>query len=34
MTDAIKEIGANYEKEHPNVKLTYNFGSLVPYKHR
>ena len=27
MTDAIKEIGANYEKEHPNVKLTYNFGS-------
>lgn len=27
MTDAIREIGANYEKEHPNVKLTYNFGS-------
>lgn len=27
MTDAIKEIGANYEKERPNVKLTYNFGS-------
>lgn len=27
MTDAIQEIGANYEKEHPNVKLTYNFGS-------
>ena len=27
MTDAIQEIGANYEKEHPEVKLTYNFGS-------
>lgn len=27
MTDAIQEIGANYEKEHPKVKLTYNFGS-------
>lgn len=27
MTDAVKEIGANYEKQHPNVKLMYNFGS-------
>ena len=27
MTDAIKEIGANYEKEHPNIKLMYNFAS-------
>ena len=27
MTDAIQEIGANYEKEHPEVKLMYNFGS-------
>ncbi len=27
MTDAIKEIGADYEKEHPDVKLMYNFGS-------
>ncbi len=27
MTDAIKEIGAGYEKEHPDVKLMYNFGS-------
>lgn len=27
MTDAVKEIGANYEKEHPNVKLIYNFAS-------
>lgn len=27
MTDAIKEIGANYEKEHPDVKLMYSFGS-------
>lgn len=27
MTDAIKEIGANYEKEHPNVKLIYSFAS-------
>lgn len=27
MTDAVKEIGANYEKQHPDVKLMYNFGS-------
>lgn len=27
MTDAVKEIGANYEKQHSNVKLMYNFGS-------
>ena len=27
MTDAIQEIGANYEKEHKNIKLVYNFGS-------
>lgn len=27
MTDAVKEIGANYEKKHPDVKLMYNFGS-------
>lgn len=27
MTDAVKEIGANYEKQHPDVKLVYNFGS-------
>ncbi len=27
MTDVIKEIGANYEKQHPDVKLMYNFGS-------
>ena len=27
MTDAIKEIGAEYEKAHPDVKLVYSFGS-------
>lgn len=27
MTDAIKEIGADYEKAHPDVKLMYSFGS-------
>ena len=27
MTDAIQEIGANYEKEHKNIKLVYSFGS-------
>ncbi|WP_304068498.1 molybdate ABC transporter substrate-binding protein [Megamonas hypermegale] len=27
MTDAVKEIGANYEKQHPDVKLMYIFGS-------
>lgn len=27
MTDAIKEIGAEYEKAHPDVKLMYSFGS-------
>ena len=27
MTDAVKEIGANYEKQHSDVKLMYNFGS-------
>lgn len=27
MTDVIQEIGANYEKEHPEAKLTYNFAS-------
>lgn len=27
MTDAVKEIGANYEKQHPDVKLNYSFGS-------
>lgn len=27
LTDVMKEIAANYEKEHPNVKIVYNFGS-------
>lgn len=27
LTDAMKELAADYEKEHPNVKLTFNFGS-------
>lgn len=27
MTDAVKEIGTNYEKQHSDVKLMYNFGS-------
>jgi molybdate transport system substrate-binding protein len=27
LTDVMKEIAANYEKEHPNVKIVFNFGS-------
>ena len=27
LTDAMKELAADYEKDHPNVKLTFNFGS-------
>lgn len=27
LTDVMQEIAANYEKEHPNVKITFNFGS-------
>ena len=27
MTDAVKEIGTSYEKQHPDVKLMYSFGS-------
>ena len=27
LTDAMKELGAIYEKDHANVKLVYNFGS-------
>ncbi len=27
LTDAMKELAALYEKEHPNVKLLFNFGS-------
>ena len=27
LTDVMKEIAANYEREHPNVKIVFNFGS-------
>ena len=27
LTDAMKELADSYEKEHPNVKIVYNFGS-------
>lgn len=27
LTDVMKELAADYEKEHPNVKLVFNFGS-------
>lgn len=27
LTDVMKEMAANYEKEHPNVKIVFNFGS-------
>ncbi|MBQ3970735.1 MAG: molybdate ABC transporter substrate-binding protein, partial [Selenomonadaceae bacterium] len=27
LTDVMKELGAAYEKEHPKVKLVFNFGS-------
>ena len=27
LTDVMKELAANYEQEHPNVKIVFNFGS-------
>lgn len=34
LTDAMKEIQASYEAQHPAVKLTFNFGAPAPCRNR